>query len=83
LIHLVLAGTRTAVTSTRPTGLAMPSFAWRLDDRQAADLLTYIRNSWGNHASEVHASKVQDMRKKLQLETVRLPEEHAQAAPAP
>ena len=28
----------------------MPAFGWRLDDQQLADVVTYIRNSWGNQA---------------------------------
>jgi mono/diheme cytochrome c family protein len=28
----------------------MLAFAWFLDDRQIATVVTYIRNSWGNAA---------------------------------
>jgi mono/diheme cytochrome c family protein len=62
LIRVVLQGTRAAATDARPTGAAMPSFAWRFSDDQVADLLTYIRNGWGNSASSVSASAVKDMR---------------------
>ena len=47
----------------------MPSFAWKLDDRQTADVATYIRNSWGSHAPAVSAGQVASMRRKLDLET--------------
>jgi len=50
LLRVVLQGTRGAATSGAPTAPAMPSFAWRLSDTQAADVVTYIRNSWGNAA---------------------------------
>ena len=48
LIRVVLAGTQAAQTERAPTAAAMPSFAWRLNDAEVADVLTYIRNSWGN-----------------------------------
>jgi len=68
LEHLILAGTRVAATSTRPSPLSMPSFAWKLTDQEIADVATYIRNSWGNQASTVRASEVADLRKRLKLE---------------
>lgn len=71
LLHLILAGDRTAPTPTRPSGLSMPSFAWKLNDQQIADLATYARNSWGNKASPVEAYQVSDMRKILNLESTR------------
>lgn len=72
VMHLILAGSRTAPTATRPTALSMPSFAWKLTDRQIADVATYVRNSWGNQAPPVTAGKVADMRRRLDLKTVRL-----------
>jgi mono/diheme cytochrome c family protein len=50
----------------------MPSFAWKLTDDEIADLATYIRNSWGNHAAPIGASTVRAARQKLKLETVHL-----------
>ena len=69
LIHLVLAGGRTAPTETRPSPLTMPSFAWKLTDQEIADVATYVRNSWGNSAPEVSARAVAHMRGKLKLAT--------------
>jgi mono/diheme cytochrome c family protein len=43
----------------------MPAFDWRLDDAQAAAVLTYIRNSWGNAAAPVAASTVASQRGEL------------------
>lgn len=67
LIHLILAGGRTAPTPQRPTFQSMPSFAWKLNDRQVADVATYVRNSWGNRAPPVSADQVSDLRGKLGL----------------
>ncbi len=72
LIHLILAGDRTAPTPTRPSPLSMPSFAWKLTDAQIADVATYVRNNWGNRASSVGANQVRDLRGKLDLETSQL-----------
>ena len=47
---------------TRPTPLTMPSFAWKLTDQQIADVATYVRNSWGNHAGAGTASRRPDAR---------------------
>jgi mono/diheme cytochrome c family protein len=70
--HLILAGTRIGTSPTRPSPLSMPSFAWKLDDQEVADVATYIRNSWGNKAAPVSASEVVKARKKLDLATSHL-----------
>lgn len=40
----------------------MPSFASRLDDEQAAALLSFVRSSWGNEASPVTPEQVAEVR---------------------
>jgi mono/diheme cytochrome c family protein len=65
LARVVLAGARAAQTREAPTAPAMPSFAWRLNDSQVADLLTYIRNNWGNAAAPVTADSVAALRARL------------------
>lgn len=67
VIRLILAGGRTGPTLSRPTTQSMPSFAWKLNDQQIADVATYIRNSWGNQAEPVPADQVADLRGKLKL----------------
>lgn len=62
LIRTVLFGSKATATSGAPTGPAMPSFAWRLSDAQAAAVLTYIRNAWGNAAAPVSPHQVQTIR---------------------
>jgi mono/diheme cytochrome c family protein len=64
-IHVVLTGAQSVATSAAPTAPAMPAFAWLLDDRQAAAVLTYIRNAWGNAASKVTAEEVAQHRAAL------------------
>ncbi|HEY4077224.1 MAG TPA: cytochrome c [Rhizomicrobium sp.] len=62
LVRVVLAGTKGAATARAPTGQAMPSFAWKLNDVQVADILTYVRNNWGNGAPTVSADTVGKIR---------------------
>jgi mono/diheme cytochrome c family protein len=45
------------VLSGGQKGTRMPGFAGRLDDGQIADILTYIRNDWGNAATPVPAAR--------------------------
>jgi mono/diheme cytochrome c family protein len=65
LMRVVLAGTQSANTPGAPTQSAMPSFAWRLNDTQIANVLTYVRGSWGA-AGPVSAGTVGQMRSVLQ-----------------
>jgi mono/diheme cytochrome c family protein len=58
LIHVVLEGSSAVGTDSAPTAPAMPPFGWKLTGRRVADVLTYIRNAWGNHASRVTAGDV-------------------------
>ena len=70
VIRLILSGGRTAPTLTRPGFQTMPSFAWKLDDQQIADVATYVRNSWGNRAAPVDAKEVSKIRSTLHLRPV-------------
>ena len=62
LAHLVLKGSQGAGTAGAKTTPSMPSLGWRLNDQQVADVLTYIRNSWGNAAPSVGPGTVNDLR---------------------
>lgn len=63
LIRVVLQGAKSVATPTQPTGAAMPSYDWRLDDAQVAAVLTYVRNAWGNQAPAVSADDVTKARR--------------------
>ena len=43
----------------------MPGFEDKLTNREIADLLTYIRTSFGNTAAPVAESKVADVRESI------------------
>jgi mono/diheme cytochrome c family protein len=65
LIHIVLAGGATPSTQTAPSAFAMPEFGWRLSDEEVADVLSFIRGSWGNHAAAVSPDEIGRARKAI------------------
>ncbi|MFJ5297945.1 c-type cytochrome [Pseudomonas sp. NPDC088368] len=65
LIRVVLAGSRAGATDAAPTAPAMPAFGWNLSDDNVADVLTYVRNTWGNAAPAVSSAEVKDVREAL------------------
>lgn len=78
LIQVTLAGGRTPETVHDRMAFTMPGFA-QLPNRELADILSFIRNSWGNHASEVTATDIARMRRVIEHKPVHyVPEEAAQ-----
>jgi alcohol dehydrogenase (quinone), cytochrome c subunit len=67
LISIVLDGSQTPRTARTPAQFTMPRFAWRLSDKDVADVVNFIRTSWGNSASPVSSADVAKMRESLQL----------------
>lgn len=63
MINAMLNGARAPHTETRQTAAGMPSFAWKMDDQQMADILNYVRNNWGNQGDEVTTMQVKELRK--------------------
>jgi mono/diheme cytochrome c family protein len=64
-LHIILAGAQASPTRAAPTPFTMPSFAWKLDDKQVAAVATFVRNEWGNAAPAVSAEQVAKLRAKL------------------
>ena len=62
LIHIVLKGGTLPATHTAPSTFTMPAFDWRLSDQEVADVVNFIRTSWGNQAAEVKAGDVKAIR---------------------
>jgi len=61
-IKIVLVGAETLTTPRAPNTGSMPSYGqWR--DQDVADVVTYIRNAWGNAAPAVTAEEVAKLRK--------------------
>ena len=62
LIHIVLKGGTLPATHSAPSTFTMPGFAWRLSDQEVADVVNFIRTSWGNQGSQVSAGDVAGLR---------------------
>jgi mono/diheme cytochrome c family protein len=62
VIRIVLRGARSVGTEKEPTAPGMPSYGWQLKDDQVANVLDYIRNSWGNAAPAVSPDQVGRLR---------------------
>lgn len=67
LIHIVLAGSSMPSTHTAPSAIAMPDFGWRLSDEEVAQVLSFVRGSWGNHAAAVSRDEVGSVRESLAI----------------
>jgi alcohol dehydrogenase (quinone), cytochrome c subunit len=62
VVSIVLGGSSTPRTPNTPAQFAMPAFAWRLSDQEVADVVTFVRSSWGNRANAIDAARVHDLR---------------------
>ena len=64
LLHITLTGWKTPQTSAHPRVYTMPGFA-RLQDDEIAEILSFVRSSWGNAAPAIKPAQVAKMRKQL------------------
>lgn len=62
LINMTLNGSLRLVSSEGPVTTNMPYFRLLLNDQQIADVLSYVRSSWGNSASEISVDDVAEVR---------------------
>ncbi|WP_342616167.1 cytochrome c [Rhodoferax sp. GW822-FHT02A01] len=62
LVRIVLQGSAMPYTVTAPSELGMPPFGWRLSNTDIADVLSFVRSSWGNNADAVTAQSVAQVR---------------------
>ena len=65
VIRIILEGAQAIPTDAHPGPLGMPAFDWKLSDENIADLVSYLRNAWGNTGESVSASDVADIRESL------------------
>ena len=64
LLHVTLTGWKTAQTAAFPRVYTMPAFA-RLSDQEIAEILSFVRQSWGNASGPITASEVKKVRSEL------------------
>jgi mono/diheme cytochrome c family protein len=63
LINLVLNASSPLVVKGMPDAYRMPQFRLQYSDQEIADVVTFIRNGWGNQAPAVTAAAVAELRK--------------------
>jgi alcohol dehydrogenase (quinone), cytochrome c subunit len=63
LINLVLNGSNPLVVKGTPDAYRMPQFRQQYADQEIADVVSFIRNGWGNQAPAVTAAAVAKLRK--------------------
>ena len=63
LINVVLNGSVPLVAKGAPDAYRMPQFRQQLSDQDAAEVITFMRNRWGNQAPAVTATQVARLRK--------------------
>jgi len=63
LINVLLNGSVPLVAMGTPDAYRMPQFRQQLSDQDAADVITFMRNRWGNQAPAVTATQVAKLRK--------------------
>jgi alcohol dehydrogenase (quinone), cytochrome c subunit len=66
VVSIVLEGSRTPRTAATPAQFTMPGFAWRLSDQDVADIVNFVRTSWGNQASATTVDAVSRTRSSVQ-----------------
>ena len=64
LVQIVLYGGYAPATTGNPRPYGMPPYVLQMNDKETASVLNYIRNSWGNRASEVTELDVNQARER-------------------
>jgi thiosulfate dehydrogenase len=64
LLHVVLTGWKTAETAAHPRIFTMPAFT-RLSDQELAEILNFVRGTWGHEAKAISPQDVATMRAEL------------------
>ena len=66
VIHVTLSGWKSAETKHQVRVVGMPEFG-QLNDDELAQIITFMRTSWGNQGSAVSASQVRKVRGEIDL----------------
>ncbi|MBA1295626.1 c-type cytochrome [Pseudomonas lurida] len=61
-INITLNGAQRVVAAGVPDAYRMPALREQLSDQDIAEVLTYVRSTWGNHGSAVEAKDVGKLR---------------------
>jgi mono/diheme cytochrome c family protein len=61
-INITLNGSQRVVAAGVPDAYRMPAFREQLSDQEIAEVLSYMRSTWGNHGGPVDAAAVSTLR---------------------
>ena len=61
-INITLNGSQRVVAAGVPDAYRMPAFREQLSDAEIAQVLTYVRSTWGNHGEAIDAKAVAKLR---------------------
>ncbi len=73
LINIILNGSSRLVVDGTPDAYRMPGYRFTLTDQEIADIVTFIRQGWGNNASAVTAEEVANLRVLTEAAVDRMP----------
>lgn len=65
VMRIVIEGSRSPMTESGPAPKKMPGFDTQLTSTQIAQVVSFIRGAWGNHASPVSDRQVERLRSKI------------------
>jgi mono/diheme cytochrome c family protein len=63
-INITLNGSQRIVAAGVPDAYRMPAFREQLSDQQTAEVLTFVRSTWGNQSDAVTTKAVSNLREK-------------------
>ncbi|EFE97613.1 Alcohol dehydrogenase cytochrome c subunit precursor [Serratia odorifera] len=63
-INITLNGSMRIVANGVPDAYRMPPFRNQLSDREIAEVLSFVRTSWGNHGGAVQEAEVKQLRER-------------------
>ncbi len=66
VIHIALSGWQSAATQSSPRAFGMPGYS-SLEDREIAEITSFVRTQWGNQGEAVSTDQVRKIREELKL----------------
>lgn len=64
VVNVTLNGSARVILDGIPDSYRMPSYRNQLSDKEIAEVLSFVRGSWGNQGGEVKPDKVKSLRER-------------------
>ncbi|EKS71648.1 MULTISPECIES: c-type cytochrome [Caballeronia] len=65
IMRIVIEGSKSPATETGPEAQKMPAFHHELTSHEIAEVISFIRSTWGNHAAPVSDRQVERLRSEI------------------